>query len=99
MEALLAVTGFSYGPGIIGWIIIGGIAGAIAGRIVQGGGFGILGDIVVGIVGAFIGGLILSFFNTSANGWLSTLITALIGAIILLFAVRAFTGGGNRSRI
>lgn len=41
--------------GIIFWLIIGGLAGALAGRIVDGGGFGILVDIIVGIVGAFIG--------------------------------------------
>ncbi len=44
--------------GILGWIIIGGIAGALAGRVVDGGGFGIIGDIVVGIVGALLGGFL-----------------------------------------
>lgn len=77
--------------GWIGWIIIGAIAGALAGRIVEGGGFGILGDIAVGIVGAIIGGVILGVFvNTTVGVW-GSLVTALIGSIILLAVVRAVT--------
>ncbi|KJX74784.1 GlsB/YeaQ/YmgE family stress response membrane protein [Mycobacterium lepromatosis] len=72
----------------IGYIIIGGIAGWIAGKIVQGGGSGILMNIVIGVVGALIGGFLLSFFvNTAAGGWWFTLFTAILGSVILLWVV------------
>jgi uncharacterized membrane protein YeaQ/YmgE (transglycosylase-associated protein family) len=72
--------------GWIGYIIIGAIAGWIAGKIVKGGGSGILMNIVIGIVGALIGGFLLSFFfNTAAGGWWFTLLTAVIGSVILLW--------------
>ncbi len=66
--------------GWIGYIIIGAIAGWIAGKIVKGSGSGILMNIVIGIVGALVGGFLLSFwFNTAAGGWWFTLLTAVIG--------------------
>ncbi|AKN17063.1 GlsB/YeaQ/YmgE family stress response membrane protein [Mycobacterium haemophilum] len=74
--------------GWIGYIIIGGIAGWIASKIVKGGGSGILMNIVIGVVGALIGGFLLSFFvNTAAGGWWFTLFTAILGSVILLWAV------------
>ena len=74
--------------GWIGYIIIGAIAGWIAGKIVKGGGSGILMNIVIGIVGALIGGFLLSFFvDTASGGWWFTLFTAVLGAVILLWIV------------
>ena len=74
--------------GWIGYIIIGAIAGWLAGKIVKGGGSGLLMDIVIGIVGALIGGFLLSFFlNTAGGGWWFTLFTATLGAVILLWVV------------
>ncbi len=71
--------------GWIGYVIIGALAGWIAWKIVKGGGSGILINIVVGIVGALIGGFLLSFFlDTAAGGWWFTLFTAILGAVILL---------------
>src|ERR1051326_3852786 len=81
------------------WIIIGGIAGAIADRLIQGNQLGILGNIIVGIIGGLLGGLILGLFGIDVNGWFWTFVTALVGAILLLLIVRALTGGrgvGNR---
>ena len=76
--------------GWIGYIIIGAIAGWLAGKIVKGGGAGILMNIVIGIVGALIGGFLLSFFlDTAAGGWWFTLFTALLGSIILLSVLGA----------
>ena len=67
--------------GWIGYIIIGAIAGWIAGKIVKGGGAGLLMNIVIGIVGALIGGFLLSFFvDTASGGWWFTLFTAVLGA-------------------
>jgi uncharacterized membrane protein YeaQ/YmgE (transglycosylase-associated protein family) len=95
--ALIAAAGINYGAGIIGWIIIGLIAGALAGMVMRGGGYGILGDIIVGIVGALIGGFILSLFGLGANGFWTTLITAFIGACILIAILRAVAPGSRAS--
>lgn len=74
--------------GWIGYIIIGGIAGWIASKIIKGRGSGILMNIVIGIVGALIGGFLLSFFvDTAAGGFWFTLFTAILGSVILLWVV------------
>lgn len=77
--------------GIIAWLIIGAIAGWLAGVLVKGGGFGLIVDIIVGIVGAFIGGWLAGVLGIHlGTGWISSIITAVIGAVILLFIVRLF---------
>ena len=78
---------------IIGFLILGALAGWIAGMLVQGHGFGILGDIVVGIVGAFIGGFVGgALFHWDVTGLnFSSLILSIIGAVILLLIVKAVT--------
>ncbi|MEZ0364442.1 GlsB/YeaQ/YmgE family stress response membrane protein [Mycobacterium sp. pUA109] len=74
--------------GWIGYIIIGAIAGWIAGKIVKGSGSGILMNIVIGVVGALIGGFLLSFvLNTAGGGWWFTLFTAVLGSVILLWVL------------
>jgi uncharacterized membrane protein YeaQ/YmgE (transglycosylase-associated protein family) len=74
--------------GWIGYIIIGAIAGWIAGKIVKGSGSGILMNIAIGIIGALIGGFLLSFwFDTAEGGWWFTLFTAILGSVILLWVV------------
>lgn len=73
------------------WLIVGGIAGWIAGLIVQGSGFGIIGDIVVGIIGGFIGGWLLSLLHFPTLGGsavITQLVEAVIGAVILLLIVK-----------
>ncbi|HEX3379406.1 MAG TPA: GlsB/YeaQ/YmgE family stress response membrane protein [Paraburkholderia sp.] len=80
--------------GIIAWIIIGAIAGWLAGVLVKGGGFGLIVDIIVGIVGAFIGGWLAGVLHISlGGGWIGSIITALIGAVILLFIIRLVRRG------
>lgn len=80
--------------GIIAWLIIGAIAGWLAGVLVKGGGFGLIVDIIVGIVGAFIGGWLAGVLHISlGGGWISSIITAVIGAVILLFIIRLFKRG------
>jgi uncharacterized membrane protein YeaQ/YmgE (transglycosylase-associated protein family) len=83
--------------GLLGWIIIGGLAGALAGVVVRGGGFGILGDIVVGIVGAIIGGFLLGLFVNDTVGPIGSFVTAFIGAVVLLWLVRLL--GGRRAEV
>jgi uncharacterized membrane protein YeaQ/YmgE (transglycosylase-associated protein family) len=70
-------------------LIIGAIAGWLAGVIMKGGGFGLLGDIVVGIIGAFVGYFVLGKLGISFGvGWIGSIVTAMIGAIIVLALVR-----------
>ncbi|WP_322042494.1 GlsB/YeaQ/YmgE family stress response membrane protein [Paraburkholderia sp. J67] len=77
--------------GIIAWLIIGAIAGWLAGVLVKGGGFGLIVDIIVGIVGAFIGGWLAGLLGIHIGaGIISSIITAIIGAVILLFIIRLF---------
>jgi uncharacterized membrane protein YeaQ/YmgE (transglycosylase-associated protein family) len=80
---------------ILAWIVVGGIAGWLASLLVRGAGIGIVGDVTVGIVGALIGGFVLSLLS-GAFGFtafdLGSLIIAFIGAVILLFIVKLFTG-------
>ncbi|MFC5431578.1 GlsB/YeaQ/YmgE family stress response membrane protein [Paraburkholderia sp.] len=77
--------------GIIAWLIIGAIAGWLAGVLVKGGGFGLIVDIIVGIVGAFIGGWLAGILGISlGGGFISSIITAIVGAVILLFVIRLF---------
>ena len=72
--------------GWIGYIVIGALAGWIAGSLVKGGGSGILTNILTGIAGALVGGFLLSFFvDTAAGGWWFTLFTAVLGSVILLW--------------
>ncbi len=74
--------------GWIGYIVIGAIAGWIAGMLMKGGGSGILMNIVIGVIGALVGGFLLSFFlDTAEGGWWFTLFTAILGAVILLWIV------------
>lgn len=78
---------------IIAWIILGLIIGLIARWLVPGAvGGGVLTDIIVGIAGALIGGFIFRHFGGGAPDTLWTFIYALIGAVILLLILRAFSG-------
>lgn len=74
--------------GILYWVIIGAIAGWLAGLIMKGKGSGLLMNMVIGIVGAFIGGWAFSFLGLSSNSLLGSLATAVFGAVILLFIVK-----------
>ncbi|TCV97793.1 putative membrane protein YeaQ/YmgE (transglycosylase-associated protein family) [Luteibacter rhizovicinus] len=77
--------------GIIVWLIIGALAGWLAGLLVKGGGFGLIVDIIVGIVGAFIGGWLAGVLGiTLGGGLISSIITATVGAVVLLFVLRLF---------
>lgn len=74
---------------LLWFLIVGLIAGWLAGVLVKGGGFGVIGDIVVGVVGAFIGGFLFSTFGVSSGGGLlGSIIVASIGAVVLIFLVR-----------
>ncbi len=73
---------------ILTWLAIGAVAGWAAGSLVKGGGFGLVVDIILGIVGAMIGGFVFGLLGISAGGLIGSLITATVGAVLLLFVVR-----------
>jgi uncharacterized membrane protein YeaQ/YmgE (transglycosylase-associated protein family) len=71
------------------WIlIIGALAGWLAGQVMRGGGFGLLGDIVVGIVGSLIGGFIFGMLGIYTYGLVGRVVMATVGAVVLLYLVR-----------
>jgi len=82
--------------GLIWWLIIGLIAGFLASVVMRGGGYGVVGDIVVGLVGALIGGFLANLLGLGASGLIGTIIVAFIGACILIALLRAFSGGFSR---
>lgn len=75
---------------LIAWLIIGAVAGWLAGTFVKGGGFGLIGDIVVGIIGAFVGGWLAGVLHIHVGaGWIGSILTAAVGAVLLLIILRA----------
>ncbi len=70
------------------FLVIGGVAGWLAGLILKGGGFGIIGNIIVGILGAVVGGWLFRAFNISVGGdWLGPIVMSTVGAVVLLFVI------------
>ena len=88
------------GHGIIAWIIIGIVAGWLTGKIMKGSGFGAIMDMVVGLLGALIGGFLsekLGFGGVGEHGLIVSILIAVIGAVILTWLVRLVTGGRERN--
>ena len=74
---------------LVVFLLIGAAAGWLAGLLIKGGGFGIVGNIIVGVLGAVLGGWLFGVLGISIGGgkWVGPLVTATIGAIVLLFVV------------
>ncbi len=70
------------------FLAIGAVAGWLAGVLMKGGGFGLLGDIVIGIIGAMIGGLLFPLFGVQLGGLVGAIVMATVGAVVLLFVIR-----------
>jgi len=71
--------------GLIGWLVVGLLAGWIAGIVTRGGGFGCITNVIIGVIGAFIGGLILEALNVNGTaGFAESLAIATLGAVLLL---------------
>ena len=84
---------------VLWWLVVGLIAGFLASRVMRGGGYGLIGDIVVGLIGAFIGGWLAGLLGLGSFGLFGTIVVAFIGACILLFILHAVSrGGAGRSR-
>jgi uncharacterized membrane protein YeaQ/YmgE (transglycosylase-associated protein family) len=87
---------------IIGWIVLGLVAGWLAGQFMRGSGYGIIGDIVLGILGAFLGGWLTSVLlgRDMVNGFnIESLIVSVLGAVVLIAISRLFTGRRVSNRV
>ena len=86
--------------GILSWIVVGLIAGWLAGQVMRGGGYGLIGDIIVGVVGGLLGGWLATtvlHIGADVNGInLESILVAFVGAVILLVVLRVFSGGSRR---
>jgi uncharacterized membrane protein YeaQ/YmgE (transglycosylase-associated protein family) len=80
---------------ILWFILIGIAAGWLAGQIMKGGGYGLIGDLVVGVIGAVLGGWLFGLLGISATGLLGSLIVATVGAIALIGLLRMFKRSPN----
>ncbi len=80
--------------GLIAWILVGLISGWLAGQVMKGGGFGMIGDILIGLVGSLIGGFLISFFDQGVAGFWGSIFVAFLGACVFIAIARAL--GGRR---
>jgi uncharacterized membrane protein YeaQ/YmgE (transglycosylase-associated protein family) len=83
--------------GVISWLVVGLIAGWLAGMVMRGGGFGVLGDIIVGLIGSFLGGVLAGYFVEGTAQFWGSIVVAFIGACILIALVRLI--GGRRATL
>lgn len=74
--------------GLIIFLAIGAVAGWLAGTLMKGGGFGLLANIVVGVIGSLLGGFVFGLLGISAGGLIGSIVTATAGAALLLFIIR-----------
>lgn len=81
--------------GLIGWIIIGLLAGWLAGKIARGSGYGCLTDIILGLIGSVVGGWIFTKLGIFGGGFIYSLAAATLGAVILVSIVHLFTGANK----
>jgi uncharacterized membrane protein YeaQ/YmgE (transglycosylase-associated protein family) len=83
---------------LVSFLLIGLCAGWLAGRFTQGRGFGLWGNLLIGVVGAVVGGFLLSILGFTSSTLLAELITATVGAMALLAVLRASVGASGRGR-
>jgi uncharacterized membrane protein YeaQ/YmgE (transglycosylase-associated protein family) len=82
--------------GVIAWLFVGLIAGWLAGLFTRGHGFGILADIAVGLIGAFVGGFVASLFIEGAAGFWGSIFVSFVGACLCIAVVRALSPRPHR---
>jgi uncharacterized membrane protein YeaQ/YmgE (transglycosylase-associated protein family) len=87
--------------GLLAWMVVGAIAGWLSGQVMKGRGFGLFGDMLVGVAGGLIGGWLageLFKVPNAVNGFnLTSILVAFLGAVVLIVVVRLFQGRGSRS--
>jgi uncharacterized membrane protein YeaQ/YmgE (transglycosylase-associated protein family) len=81
--------------GIIAWLLLGLIAGWLAGKLARGRGFGCVTDIILGLIGSFIGGWIFTRLGIFGGGFLFSLAAATLGAVVLVAIVHLFSGSSR----
>lgn len=81
--------------GIIAWLFLGLVAGWLAGKLSRGRGYGCITDIILGLVGSFIGGWVFTKLGIFGGGFIYSLAAATLGAVILVAIVHLFTGGSK----
>lgn len=84
--------------GILAWIVVGLIAGWLTGLLMRRGGYGIIGDLIVGLLGALIGGFLVGLVYHGSVGIVGSIVVAVIGAVILVAVLRLLTGGKRAVR-
>ena len=70
------------------FLVIGVVAGFLAGKIMKGSGYGLVGDLIVGVIGSYIGVWVFGLLGIAAEGILGLLVAAIVGAVLLLFLLR-----------
>jgi uncharacterized membrane protein YeaQ/YmgE (transglycosylase-associated protein family) len=87
------------GMPILTWLIVGLVAGVLASLVMGGSGYGLIGDIIIGIIGAFVGGWLFRALGTSSpfGGLGGVIFVAFIGAVVLLFVLRLIRGATSRA--
>jgi uncharacterized membrane protein YeaQ/YmgE (transglycosylase-associated protein family) len=95
MASTALILGATLNPGgLLAWIVVGLIAGFLASVVMRGGGYGVIGDIIVGVVGAFIGGLLVNLLVPGESfGFWGSVVVAFIGACVLIAILRAVSRG------
>jgi uncharacterized membrane protein YeaQ/YmgE (transglycosylase-associated protein family) len=73
--------------GFLIYLVIGAAAGWLAGTTMKGGGFGLLGNIIIGVIGGVVGGFLFKLLAIAAGGLIGSIVTATVGAVVLLFVV------------
>ncbi len=76
------------GTNLLYFLLIGLAAGWLAGKVMKGSGYGLIGDLVIGVVGAFLGGWIFGLLHIAAGGLIGLLVTAFVGAVVLVWLLR-----------
>lgn len=74
------------------WILSGILAGWLTGKIMKGSGYGILGDLAIGLLGAVVGGFLAGLFGLEATSWIGQFVVAVVGGIVLVWVVRKIKG-------
>ena len=92
MQSATLILGLMGGHGLIMALVIGGVAGWLAGQITRRKGFGVFRNVIIGILGSVLGGLLFDVLHLSAYGIVGELVVATVGALLLLYLIHVIVG-------